>query len=430
MRFRTVLTLAFCAVLVVSSGSSLLFVFGLFDSYASIIEAPAISAGLSNAMDAYRAPGITDRERLDRVSQSLLAISRAYGRFGVQKQELMIGSIVTLLVFLLAQAGLLLVASYFLSRLLTRPLSAIHAGVQRIQAGETSYRFPAFSGRELGLVTARLNGMLDVIAEKEARLAEQSRLLGWQEVASFLAHQIKNPLAALALSAKNLTLSLDAQVRSGLVDQSLGIVSRESRRVSDLLARFREAVRFPEPRFEECDMADLVESVAAAMPAGKVRFLLELQKNLRMAVDRGLVCEALTNLFTNSIEASGDTARITAGLRGEDGWCVITVDDDVRNVPDETARMVLHTAFSTKPEGSGLGLLFVRKVAALHGGSVSARRDADGGLVFELRLNRSANHGPAQSPTRATTPASLAEHSAASPRYAEKELSGGQGSHR
>lgn len=384
MRFRTILTLAFCFLLVVSSGSSLLFVFRLMDSYASIIEDPTIPGELAKAIDAYRGTGLSDAERLNRVEQSVLSISRAYGRFGVQKKELMIGSIVTLLVFLLAQVGLLFLVSYVVARLLTRPLSAIRAGVQRVEAGDAAYRFPAFSGRELGLVAAHLNGMLDVIAEKETRLAEQSRLLGWQEVASFLAHQIKNPLAALALSAKNITLGLETRTNSGVVGQSLEIIDRESRRVGELLSRFREAVKFPEPRLENTDMAELVESTAAGMSAGNLRFILDLERDLLLSVDRGLVREALANLFTNSVEASA--TRITVRLRHEPSGCQIVVDDDVRDVPEETARMVLASAFSTKPQGSGLGLVFVRKVAALHGGSVSARRDADGGLVFELRL--------------------------------------------
>jgi signal transduction histidine kinase len=385
MRFRTALTLAFSFFLAVSSISSLIFVFRLFNSYSSVMEDSAVPRALDAAIEAYRMD-LPASARLEEITQDVLAARRGYGRLGVEKKGLMIGALETFLGFLLGQVALLVALSYLAARFLTRPLSLVRAGLERIEAGETRYRLPALPGREIGLVGSRLNRMLDVIAEKERLLAEQSRLLGWQEVASFLAHQIKNPLAALSLSSRNLDLSLNGESRSGIVAESLDIISRESRRVGDLISRFREAVRFPEPRTELTDMASLVESVAALVPRDQARFILDLERGIELLVDTALIREALSNLFTNSIEASGGTVEIAIRLRRVGSHCHISIDDNVRDVPEETARMVLSSAFSTKPKGSGLGLLFVRKVMALHGGAISARREADGGLVFELRL--------------------------------------------
>jgi signal transduction histidine kinase len=378
--------LAFGVFLLLSSASSLVFVFRLFDRYASIVEDHSVPDAISAAVQALRESDKSVSERLERVTADVLSIQRSYGRFGIEKKQLMIETLAAFLLFLLVQVGLLFALSYLVATLLTRPLSAIRTGLERIERGENGYRFPALRGREMGMVGSRLNHFLDLIREKEGLLAEQSRLLGWQEVLSFLAHQIKNPLSAISLSAKNVDLALERGSKSAVVEDSLSILSRESRRVSELITRFRETVRFPELSLAVTDMAALIAEAASAMPADRVGFSLDLAPGPPLNLDRGLVKEALSNLFTNSMEASEGETKIDVRLRWDGPACCITVDDDVRGVPEETARSVLSAVFSTKPGGSGLGLLFVRKVVAMHGGIVNARHAEDGGLVFEIRL--------------------------------------------
>jgi len=391
MRFRTVLLLAFCLTLLLSTASSMFFVFRLIDRSAVVAMDEEAPRALEDAVEARRDPSLSAGDRLDRITEDLLAVRRAYGRLGVARKRLLIGTLETFLLFLLAQGAVLFALSWAASALLTRPLAAIRAGLERVEAGEGGYRFPALPGREVGLIGARLNGMLEAIAEKERLIAEQARLLGWQETASFLAHQIKNPLAALSLAARNLELILSARPPGAAVGENLELIGRESRRMADLITRFRETVRFPQARPERADMAGLVESATALPPAAGAVFETDLERGLTLAVDRDLVRESLLNLFTNSLEAAGASGgrpvRIRVALRREGAaGCRITVDDDVTGVPEDICRRVLHEAFSTKAGGSGLGLLFVRKVAALHGGSVAVRRAGDGGLVFTLRL--------------------------------------------
>lgn len=391
MRFRSVLLLAFGLSLGLSTFSSLFFVFRLFDRAAVAALDREAPAALDRAVESYRDPALTDKDKLGRVMEDLLSARRAFGRLAAARKPVLVGALETFLLFLLAQGALLFALSWTASVLLTGPLAAIRAGLERVEAGEDGTRFPPLPGREIGLIGTRLNAMLDAISEKERLLAEQARLLGWQETASFLAHQIRNPLAALCLAGKNLELALGPEARSGVAAESLSLIAQESRRMGDLISRFREAVRFPEPRFERADMAALAQSAAALAPPGKARFELDLERGLTLSVDGQLVREALLNLFTNSIEAAGGRqACIRVSLRREAAHgpaaCLLTVDDDVKDVPEDVCRRVLQESFSTKPGGSGLGLLLVRKVAALHGGSVAAHRAADGGLVFALRL--------------------------------------------
>jgi signal transduction histidine kinase len=388
MRLRSALLLAFCLSLGLSTASSLVFVFRLIDRSAVVALDEEVPRALEEAVETYRDPALPDKEKLPRVMEDLLKVRRAFGRLAASRKPLLIGALEAFFLFLLAQGAILFVISWVASVLLTRPLAAIRAGLERVEAGEDGFRFPAFPGREVGLIGTRLNGMLDSIAEKERLLAEQARLLGWQETASFLAHQIKNPLAALCLAGKNLELALGQGALGGVAGESLALIGQESRRMSELITRFREAVRFPRLRLERAEMAEIADSAIALAPAGKARFETDMERGVVLSVDGELVREALLNLFSNSVEAAGGRqvlVRVALRREGEAG-CLITVDDDVTGVPEEIAQRVLRETFSTKPGGSGLGLLLVRKVAALHGGSVAVRRADDGGLVFYLRL--------------------------------------------
>ena len=169
-------------------------------------------------------------------ARALLAEGRVMGKDALVRLALKVAAI---LAAVLAAAAL---AFFLLSRLVTKGLDALAAGAVLAQ-GDRTRRFPRSSDPDLEALAGALNELLDLAAEQERRLGEAARLEGWREVASFLAHQLKNPLAAVLLAAENGRIALDtgeAPRRTELARESMEIVRAEAGRLRALIDRFRD----------------------------------------------------------------------------------------------------------------------------------------------------------------------------------------------
>jgi signal transduction histidine kinase len=109
---------------------------------------------------------------------------------------------------------------------------------------------------------------------------------------------------------------------------------------------------------------------------------------LRVAADSAQLTQALVNLVINAIQAVGRDGRVevTAGLKQNDGALAITVRDTGPGIPADKQTAIFEPFFSTKAEGSGLGLWIVQQIITAHGGGVDAANAAGGGAVFTVHL--------------------------------------------
>ncbi len=284
------------------------------------------------------------------------------------------------------------------SRPLTRRLAELTAG-SLAASTDRGFRFKGSGDLEFGPVFSSFNAMLDTISAQEARLEEAARLEGWREVSSFLFHQLRGPLAALDLASRNVELAsrkgLSGAMPSPdaleLCARSAGSAAIESARARALLDRFKAMAGLALGAAEALRPSELAAACAARLRPEMASLAFE-GEDAPIPGDRRMLEEALMNLVNNSAEAcAAPPALVVLRARRDGRFIVLELADSNGKVDPGLPARLGRERFSTKREGTGLGLLFVRRVAALHGGGFSLSLGPDGGLVAGLRLPAEAS---------------------------------------
>ncbi len=345
--------------------------------------------------------------RLEDATQSLIEARALLAEGRVLGKDAVVGLALEVAAILGAVLAAAALAFFFLSRFITKGLDEL-AALAVVAQGDRSRRFTRSSDPDLDAVARSLNELLDLAAEQERRLGAAARLEGWREVASFLAHQLKNPLAAVLLAAENLRLALvdegfrERAGREDLVQESLEIVRIEAQRLRALIDRFRDLApagldAYGSPG--EFELLGVLEDCAArAERAGATVGVIRgdrakaavHQSGIWVAGDKGLIEQALWNLFSNSVEAAGESGcpvSIEARIALEGGRAFVTILDSNRGVDADIVPRLGVERLSTKSSGTGLGLILVRRILAAQGGSLELFATPEGGLGARVSLS-------------------------------------------
>jgi two-component system, NtrC family, nitrogen regulation sensor histidine kinase NtrY len=278
--------------------------------------------------------------------------------------------------------------------------SAIRRG-QRMGAASTELEVNV-RGRtvHLAVTSARLDlapgrpGTV-LVVEDTTELLRAQRQLVWKEVAQRVAHEIKNPLTPIALSAERIGRHLDRSQ-----PESLSIIRKCSEVILGcvgtlrmLVDQFSALAQFPAPQPRPCDMNKVAEE-ALALFAGRLNGISvqwDLEPDLPLVLaDPEAIRRALANLIDNAAEAmQGSLLRILGihSALSEDGTAVeVTVSDTGHGITDEIRERLFLPFYSTKHRGTGLGLAIAAKIAQEHGGSLSAEANSPKGARFLLRM--------------------------------------------
>jgi nitrogen fixation/metabolism regulation signal transduction histidine kinase len=234
-------------------------------------------------------------------------------------------------------------------------------------------------------------------------MLQAQREAAWGEVARRLAHEIKNPLTPIRLSAERMRHKLlpsmnekDAQ----LLDRGTETIVQQVEAMKEMVNAFSEYARAPRFEMADVNLNQLVTEVTdlyRAQVAGRgVRLEVQLEPAVSSLVaDRGRLRQLLHNLLTNAVEALEGHAdgeiRVATRLAERNGEEVveIVVEDNGHGFQRELIGQVFDPYVTTKPRGTGLGLAIVRKIVEEHGGHVEADNRAGGGarVRVELPLN-------------------------------------------
>jgi nitrogen fixation/metabolism regulation signal transduction histidine kinase len=234
-----------------------------------------------------------------------------------------------------------------------------------------------------------------LVVEDTTDLLRAQRQLAWKEVAQRVAHEIKNPLTPIALSAERIGRHLDRiQPDSPAVIRKcseviLGCVGT----LRTLVDQFSALAEFPAPQPRACEMNQVAEE-ALALFAGRLEGITierDLEPGLPpVLADPQAIRRALANLIDNAAEAMQGSLLRVLGVRtslSEDGASVeVEVSDTGHGLTDEIRERLFLPFYSTKQRGTGLGLSIAAKIVQEHGGSLRAETNTPKGARFLLRL--------------------------------------------
>jgi two-component system nitrogen regulation sensor histidine kinase NtrY len=256
-------------------------------------------------------------------------------------------------------------------------------------------------GRELHLtVTAtslrRDDGVADgmvLVLDDVTPLIRAQKVAAWREVARRLAHEIKNPLTPIRLSAERMRRHFTGapdQTRA-LVDECTTTIVGEVESLKDLVDEFSQFARMPAPRAQPTDLHALLDDVVGLYRGIftdvelRPRFAASLPK---VSVDPEQIRRVMINLIDNAIEAMEQrgTIDIETQHAPADNLVRIVVADNGPGIPAAERDKLFLPYYSTKQRGSGLGLAIVRRIVAEHGGSIEVTDNAPRGTRFAVEL--------------------------------------------
>ncbi len=259
--------------------------------------------------------------------------------------------------------------------------------------------FPLRARDDAQAGTAVIFQDLTELRAMEEAVQRSKRLADLGEVAAGLAHELRNPLAAISGCVELLGGT------KGLSDEDqriLGIVLRETSRLDQLLGRFLQFSRPTPPQRRPVDLAAVVAETVDVFAGDPTAAGVAIERTLARSpveCDADQLRQVLWNLLTNAAQAmreSGRGKRIRVACAPEPrGGATVAVEDDGPGIPAEDLPRIFTPFFTTKGNGTGLGLAVVQRIVDAHGGSVSVRAGAGGGARFEVRLP-----GPSSAPAR------------------------------
>jgi two-component system sensor histidine kinase FlrB len=248
----------------------------------------------------------------------------------------------------------------------------------------------------LATTTAERDAAWQSVRERQldAVLTRHQRLAALGEMAATLAHQIRTPLSAALLYASNAANpGLEPARRDELLGRAIGCLHNLEQLISDMLGFARGAAASNAP----VALTDIAMAVTSATPA-----LVREGQQLTVATppaaavvcgSREALVGAVLNLVTNALQAAGPNATVDVDSRLDGQMAEIRVTDNGPGVPEALRQRIFEPFFTSRPDGTGLGLAVVRSVVEAHGGDVRLDSSDGTGARFVLRLPLAAGVG-------------------------------------
>jgi nitrogen fixation/metabolism regulation signal transduction histidine kinase len=292
-------------------------------------------------------------------------------------------------IFAIDEAGLLTLANPAACRLLQRDAASLvgqparEAGLAALLDADPEQVcervFPGGAGlwqvrRQDYRVVGRVHTLLFVSDLKQVLRSEE--LKAWRQLIRVISHEVNNSLGPIASVGGTLRKLLARETRDGDarddLDGGLAIIEERAIRLGEFIRRYAALARLPEPEKQVFDLAVLLRRLPGLTPACAVELLGPADASLPFFGDPGQIEPLLINLLTNAVEAGA--SRIA--LRWQGVPLHIAVVDNGRGVANPTNLFV--PFYTTKPSGSGIGLVLCRQIAEAHHGSLTIQNNADG----------------------------------------------------
>ncbi|MBP3656374.1 MAG: HAMP domain-containing protein [Clostridia bacterium] len=293
-----------------------------------------------------------------------------------------------LLVFAAALAAVLALAS-LISRIITRPVAELSAGIERMSKGDYRHRVHVPGKGEM----AQLAGAFNQMSEQVGNLEEARN-----QFVSNASHELKTPLATIKILVESMMYEdgMDPELRREFLGDINKEIDRLSSVVGDLLTLVHIDSHKLKLRRERMIFADTVRETAARLtPLAKKRgqeIAVTIGDECEMFADPGKLAQVCYNIIENAIKYTPDGGRITVRLRRTGRDAVLEIADTGVGIPEEDLPHVfdrfyrVDKARSRDTGGTGLGLSIVQQIIRLHAGSVTVQSERGKGTTFIVQL--------------------------------------------
>ena len=244
---------------------------------------------------------------------------------------------------------------------------------------------------------ALADGGYVIVIENVTSLVQAQRDAAWGEVARRLAHEIKNPLTPIQLSAERLRhkyLKTMNEKDAETMDRLTSTIINQVDSMKEMVKAFSEYAKMPELKMQPLDIESLLmEVVDLYRGSDKLTISSELAiSGTLVEADQGRLRQVFHNLIKNAVEASAgqDKSSLLVQTRlleiNNQYWCILELTDNGPGFPEDMLANIFDPYVTNKPKGTGLGLAIVKKIIEEHGGSIVAENAPEGGAKVVIRL--------------------------------------------
>lgn len=280
-------------------------------------------------------------------------------------------------------------------------------------------------GTQLPQVDADEVNSYVIVFDDVTVLMQAQRDKAWSEVARRLAHEIKNPLTPIQLSAERLRHKYLKQMNkqdADVLDRSTHTIVQQVEVMKEMVKAFSDYARSPQVNLQTLDLNMLIKEVLDLYQSGEYELELELNTAADLPLieaDAGRMRQLLHNLIKNALEAleGSEHRHISITTRSMDRagtrYVELQIHDTGPGFPQDMLEQVFEPYITTKTKGTGLGLAIVKKVVEEHGGVLWAENQASGGASITIRLPASET-GHARQDASSSTNENTKTHSSGS----------------
>ena len=298
-------------------------------------------------------------------------------------------------VFLLPTLLMTVIIAISFTKRITHPIVELTEATRKVAEGDFSVQILSRRNDELGLLIRSFNAMVQDLEKTRAALVKNEKISIWQNMAQQLAHEIKNPLTPIKLSAERVLRRWqnDPENIKEILESSMLAIIQETESLAILLNEFRTLSKPMEPsqvwtKLGE-PMEDVINSYSTSYPS--VKFDINFtEKDIMLKIEKNRLSQILTNLIINAIDAMNGQGSIDIRTdivkKLEISYCRISVKDSGNGIKEQERHRVFTPYFTTKESGTGLGLPIVERIINDHGGAIWFDSAEGAGTTFYIDL--------------------------------------------
>jgi nitrogen fixation/metabolism regulation signal transduction histidine kinase len=298
-------------------------------------------------------------------------------------------------VFFLPALLMTFIIALSFTRRVTSPITELAEATRRVAEGDFSIQILPRRGDELTLLIKSFNAMVRDLEKSREALVKAEKISIWQNMAEQLAHEIKNPLTPIKLSAERVLRRWQNEPeRIGeILESSMMAIIQETDGLSAMLTEFRTLSRPAETSRSRISLKEVVEETISPYGVSHPGVCFDIdhvEAGIILNMDRRRFSQALTNLIVNSIDAMDGSGLIEIRTdlvkKRESRYCRICIHDSGRGIPEQDAQHVFTPYFTTKKSGTGLGLPIVERIVNDLGGTIWFNSAEGAGAAFFIDL--------------------------------------------
>lgn len=296
----------------------------------------------------------------------------------------------TFILFILIWIVLTVGVGIVFTRNIEDPVKELKKGMMKIAEGDLDYKINIDKIDEIGELANTLNSMTSELKQSQESLLRSERMASLGFMAAGMAHEIKNALVPLKTLTEMLTVSGGDQTFIAKFNE---LVPKEIDRINTLSTDLLHYSRPPEPVFEYLDVNEIVAEAAKFLEVQarkkNIKLIVTTSKVSQIKADKEKLMQAFTNIILNAIEAMSG-GQISVSTYEKDDYVTVEISDNGPGIPQENIKKVFVPFFTTKKEGTGMGLAITQRIMADHGGTIDIRSTHGVGTTFYLSFPRRA----------------------------------------